>query len=234
MKKPSFSSRPSPQASHQRTFQAARAPQKKSGGGILLGLFLGLVVGILIAFGVVWYLNKTPLPFMNKYEGATRDTGKGAAPSGTPGAPGANGAPGQQPAAPTAPIALPGKPGEKPGDKPRFDFYGILEGKAPGSSTPTGAQAPAVEPAKPASPPVKEVMFLQVGAFQKAGDADNLKAKLAMMGVEAGVQEIDLPEKGKMHRVRVGPLASSDEMNRVRSHLSQGGIQSTVIKQKAD
>ena len=49
-----------------------RAPQKKSRGGTLLGIFVGLVVGVLIAFGVVWYLNKSPLPFLNKYEGAPK------------------------------------------------------------------------------------------------------------------------------------------------------------------
>lgn len=232
MKKPAFGSRPAPHYQNQRSFRSASAPQKKSGGGILLGLFLGLVVGILIAFGVVWYLNKTPLPFMNKYEGASRDTGKGGAtdPSGQP----------TQANQPPAPIALPGKPGEKPSEKPRFDFYGILEGKTPGTppspapASGTGAPAPVVEPLMSASPPIREVMFLQVGAFQRAGDADNLKAKLAMMGVEAGVQEVDLPEKGKMHRVRVGPLTTPDEMNRIRTHLAQGGIQATVIKQKAE
>ena len=35
-------------------------------GGTLLGMFIGLVVGVLIAAGVVWYLNKTPLPFQAK------------------------------------------------------------------------------------------------------------------------------------------------------------------------
>ncbi len=35
-------------------------------GGTLLGLAFGLVVGVLISFGVVWYLNKTPLPFVEK------------------------------------------------------------------------------------------------------------------------------------------------------------------------
>lgn len=225
MKKP-FSG-PASRPTLQRQNQHANAPQKKSGGGILLGLFLGLVVGILIAFGVVWYLNKTPLPFMNKYEGSSK-------PASTPAQNGAVPAPGNTPATgtvPTQPLALPGKPGEKPSDKPRFDFYGILEGKTPAASS---VPAPAAEPLKPAVAPVKEVMFLQVGAFQKAADADNLKAKLAMMGIEAGVQEVDLPEKGKMHRVRVGPLGTADEMNRVRTHLSQGGIQATVIKQKAE
>jgi len=83
-----------------------------------------------------------------------------------------------------------------------------------------------------AKPVPTEIFFLQVGAFQKAADADNLKAKLALTGLEAGVQEVSIPEKGTMHRVRVGPFRSPEEMNKARTLLSQNGVQGTVIKQK--
>jgi cell division protein FtsN len=200
-----------------RTASGNRAAQKKSGGGTLLGVFIGLVVGVLIAFGVVWYLNKSPLPFLNKYEGAPK------AEKDKPTTAGANA---------QAPAPLPGKPGDKATDR-RFEFYGLLEGKpqsAQGAASPTPAApaAPAVE-AKPA--PV-EIFFLQVGAFQKAADADNLKAKLALTGLEASVQEVSIPEKGTMHRVRVGPFRSPEEMNKARALLSQNGVQGAVIKQK--
>jgi cell division protein FtsN len=199
----------------------ARSPQKNSRGGTLLGVFIGLVAGVLIAFGVVWYLNKSPLPFLNKYEGAPKAEKE---------------APGTVGTAAQAPAPLPGKPGDKPVDRQRFEFYGILEGKqpaTPGAAPP--AQAPAGAPAAPAAeskPAPSETFFLQVGAFQKAADADNLKAKLALGGLEASVQEVSIPEKGTMHRVRVGPFGNPEEMNRVRALLSQSGVQGTVIKQK--
>lgn len=205
------------------------APRQKSRGGMLLGLFLGLVIGVLIAFGVVWYLNKAKLPFMDKYEGAppsvNRPAGNGqAVPGGVPATP--------------VPLPLPGKPGDKVTEKPRFDFYGILEGKQPANQAPVDAK-PAPTPAIAASPaPVAipavtkpaESVFLQVGAFQKAADADKLKAKLALLGMEANVQEVDLPEKGVMHRVRVGPFRSPDEANKARTQLSQDGVQAAVVK----
>ncbi|MCK9389604.1 MAG: SPOR domain-containing protein [Sulfuritalea sp.] len=201
-----------------RAASTARA-LRKSGGGTLLGIFIGLVVGVSIAFGVVWVLNKSPLPFQNKYEGAP----KAERP--------ANGANGAQ-----TPALLPGKPGDKPVDRQRFDFYNILEGKqpatpgtaAPAETTPAVSIAPAVE----VKPALTEIFFLQVGAFQKAADADNLKARLALTGLEAGVQEVSIPEKGTMHRVRVGPFRSPDEMNRARTLLSQNGVQGSVIRQK--
>jgi len=200
-----------------------RAGQKKSGGGTLLGMFIGLVVGISIAFGVVWYLNKSPLPFQNKYEGAPKaENGKPVA-GGT---------------AATPPAALPGKPGDKPTER-RFEFYGLLEGKqqaAPGAAAPAPAApaAPAVTaaPVADAKPAPVEIFFLQVGAFQKAADADNLKAKLALTGLETSVQEVSIPDKGTMHRVRVGPFRSPEEMNRARTLLSQNGVQGTVVKSK--
>jgi cell division protein FtsN len=188
---------------------------KRQRGGTLLGLFLGLVIGVLIAFGVVWYLNKTPLPFLDKLSRPEK-------PEVKPGA------------AAQAPQPLPGKPGDKVGEKPRFEFYKILpsgqeaapaaaDAKPPPNAVPAAADAPL--------PPV-ETLYLQAGAFQKPADADNLKAKLALMGLEASVQEVNIPDKGLMHRVRVGPFVKPEEMNRVRTQLSQNGIQASVVKAK--
>ena len=75
-----------------------------------------------------------------------------------------------------------------------------------------------------------EVFYLQACAFQKSTDADNLKAKLALMGLETSVQEVNVPDKGLMHRVRVGPYAKPEDMNRVRNQLAQNGIQASVVK----
>jgi cell division protein FtsN len=177
-------------------------------GGTLLGLAFGLLVGVLISFGVVWYLNKTPLPFVEKV----------TKPEQTNGA--------------KAPVALPGKPGDKPIDKTgerKFEFYDILEGKK--QATPASAPAKP-EPAPVTAPATGGGMYLQVGAFQKKGDADNLRARLAMLGFEAGVLETEVPDKGTMHRVRVGPFANPEEMNRARTQLSQQGVPATVVRAK--
>lgn len=198
-----------------------RAPQKKNGGSTLLGVFIGLVIGVLLSFGVVWYLNQAKLPFQNKYEGAPRNGNGGSAEQ--------------------APAALPGKPGDKPAERQRFDFYNILEGKPaapPGAAVPPQAAPPQVPDAPAAAAVAKqapvEIFYLQVGAFQKAADADNLKAKLALTGLDASVQEVVIPDKGAMHRVRVGPFRDIDEMNRARALLTHSGLQGSVIKQKVE
>ncbi|MGH8717263.1 MAG: SPOR domain-containing protein, partial [Burkholderiales bacterium] len=76
----------------------------------------------------------------------------------------------------------------------------------------------------------KDVYFLQAGAFQNVSDADNLKAKLALLGVEANIQSATLADKGVWHRVRVGPYINVDELNRMRVTLKQNGIDASLIK----
>jgi cell division protein FtsN len=102
---------------------------------------------------------------------------------------------------------------------------------APAAAAPAPA-TPAAAPVADAKPSPVDIYFLQVGSFQKAADADNLKAKLALTGLYASVQEVNIPDKGTMHRVRVGPFRDTEEMNRARGLLTQSGVQGTVIKQK--
>ncbi len=183
-------------------------------GGTLIGIAIGLLVGVLISFGVVWYLNKTPLPFVDR---AGDRTGKPEA---------------KEAAATQTPATLPGKPGDKPVER-KFDFYDILEGKK--SATPSGPAPAAPEPPAPspsAATAASQGLFLQVGAFQKTADAENLKARIAMLGFEANILEVDVPDKGVMHRVRTGPYANAEEMNRARTQLSQNGIPATVVRVK--
>ena len=85
--------------------------------------------------------------------------------------------------------------------------------------------------AKDAKAPA-EPLYLQVGAFQKSSDADNLKARLALIGMDAAVLEVEVPDKGKIYRVRVGPFSSVDEMNRARKQLSDNGVQTAPVKGK--
>jgi cell division protein FtsN len=108
--------------------------------------------------------------------------------------------------------------------KPRFDFYKIL----PGIEEPATDQQ--LRDAQKVPSAAKEAFFLQAGAFQNASDADNLRARLALLGVEASVQTITLPDKGVWHRVRIGPYTSLEELNRTRDTLKQNGMQTTLIK----
>lgn len=111
-------------------------------------------------------------------------------------------------------------PQAEPEAAPSFDFYKVL----PGDSTHAMPPAPRTAPNAP-------LYYLQAGAFQNPADADNLKAQLALLGIEAVIQTRDLGDKGVFHRVRVGPLAAMDVVNRTRSLLTQNNIPATLVKE---
>jgi len=79
----------------------------------------------------------------------------------------------------------------------------------------------------------KESFFLQVGAFQTVQEADNMKAKLALLGIEAIVQTVTIPEKGVLHRVRVGPFTDIAQISKAKNELNDNGFKADVIKMSA-
>lgn len=130
-------------------------------------------------------------------------------------------------AAPTSPAAVEIAPSATPEaaatpeTAPSFDFYKVLPGDAPGEL-----------PQPPAAEQAATLYYLQAGAFQNADDADNLKAQLAMLGVEAEIQTTEVTDKGMFHRVRVGPFHAPSEVDSTRSLLSQNNIPATLVKEK--
>ena len=186
-------------------------------GTMVLGVFIGLVLGLVAALAIAFYLNRAANPF------AARD--KPAAPSAVQ-APGKAGSaePAGKAAAPPGTAAP--DPAKAAADaKPRFDFYTIL----PGVEQPATDQDLRNRTADTKAA-TQERFFLQAGAFQNAQDADNLKARLALMGLEASIQTASLGEKGIWHRVRLGPYDDGDALARVRNQLAGSGIEAAPIK----
>jgi len=111
-------------------------------------------------------------------------------------------------------------------EKPRFDFYRILPGR---EEQVTERQIR--EAAKQASAS-KDTYFIQAGSFQNPADADSVKARLALLGLEASVEPADLAEKGVWYRVRLGPFKRLDEINRIRQQLAQNGVDASLVRIK--
>lgn len=193
---------------------------------MVAGIIIGLLMGIFLALGVAVWLNKS------------RD---------------ANFVEKTQPTQPLQPMKVPAIPPTQAAadpNKQRFDFYQILPGDKNAGDTSTAKPAPAPAEKKPAAttetskdpikdlatqstPTIKslnETLYLQAGAFQNAADADNMKAKIAFAGFEASVQSVNLAAKGTLYRVRLGPYKSQDEVNRIKTVLSQNGISAAVVK----
>ena len=194
-----------------RTIRTARAtPRSRSGGSFLLGMFIGLVLGLGIALAVAFYLNKTPIPFLGKSKPALSKDGK------------------EVPAEPARAVA--GMPQGGAKDRPKFDFYKIL----PGGEEPVTEKElkDAAKAGKSQPEAARGVYFIQAGSFQNPADADNQKAKIALLGFESSVEPTMLPDKGTWYRVRLGPYSGLEDLNRVRRVLSQNGIDASLVKVK--
>jgi cell division protein FtsN len=210
---------------------ATRASDSRVSHPLLLGMIIGLLLGIVISLAVALWLNRLSNPFVEK--------GKAVEPLPKIG-------PAQPPppaeAAKAAEQAAKGRAPDKPGkssERPRFEFYQILPGdrEVTDREAKAAAKAPApVAAAKPGSSPASpkphsgEVYWLQAGAFSEEKEADNLKAKIALSGLEASVRPVTIPEKGTLFRVRLGPYQSLDDANRIKTALSQNGVGVAIIR----
>jgi cell division protein FtsN len=186
------------------------ATRGRSGGGFVLGIFVGLVVGLAIALGVAFYLNRTQIPFVAaKPKPVAEKDGKQPAIAGRPSG--------------TTPAATP--------EKPKFDFYKILPGNEEPVSEKDLRAARAAQKSGQQNV-AKDVYFIQAGSFQNPADADNQKARLAILGFESNVEPANLPDKGTWYRVRLGPYTKVEDINRVRASLAQSGIDASLVKIK--
>jgi len=89
----------------------------------------------------------------------------------------------------------------------------------------------AAVPAAPAPPPTSSGGYLlQVGAFPSAGDAESLKAKLALQGFVANVQTVKVGGQN-YNRVRLGPFKSATELESTKQRLQQAGINAIALKE---
>src|SRR5687768_18147035 len=184
--------------------------RRGSAGGFMVGMFVGLFAGLAVSLAIAFYLNKTPVPFLTSKTrlGEQAVTPKPPAIAGLP-----------QPAVAAAPA-----------EKPKFDFYKIL----PGQEEPVSDKElrERLKSGRGQQVVAKDVYFIQAGSFQNPADADNQKARLAILGFESSVEPANLPDKGTWYRVRMGPYAKLEEINKVRQVLAQSGIDANLIKVK--
>jgi cell division protein FtsN len=192
--------------------RSAPSTRRRSEGGFLLGIFVGVVIGLAVALGIAFYLNKAPMPFLTAKPTKSEKEMASGKPPAIAGLPQGSSAP---PAA---------------GEKPKFDFYKIL----PGQEEPVTEKElrERSRTARSQQETSKDVYFIQAGSFQNPADADNQKARLAILGFESSVEPANLPDKGTWYRVRLGPYNKVEEINRVRQALAQNGIDASLVKIK--
>jgi cell division protein FtsN len=225
-------------------FRSSFNPRSRQQGNTIIGIVIGLVIGLTIAVVVALVINKGSTPFTDKgrsskaaeptagqaadpnkpmygNKDAAREAAKDfakdtpKAPAGDPlqavvdkiqGTPAATPAPAEKPkAAPPATAAVPAAANVAP----------VPAKAAPAAAADSGDD--------------KFIYYLQAGAFREIADAESARAKLALLGFEANVSD-RATDTGVLHRVRLGPFNQVEAMNKVRSKLSENGVDVAVVR----
>ncbi|MED5621426.1 SPOR domain-containing protein [Ideonella sp. BN130291] len=224
---------------------------KSEKGGFVLGLIVGLLIGLALALGVALYVTKVPVPFVNKVPQRTPEqdaaevernknwdpnaplAGKQVKPiihSASAPASGAAPAPGAMPPAP----AVVGRPAEAPDNRAAASRPVARDPGAILSGQPVSpAAAPMVGGAKSAKPEAGAfTYFVQAGAFARPEDAEQQRAKLAMMGMGARVTERE--QSGRtVYRVRLGPFDRKEDADAAQERLQAASVESALVRVEA-
>jgi cell division protein FtsN len=199
-------------------------------GGFAMGLVAGLLIGLALALAVALYITKAPIPFINKVPQRTAEQdsaetvrnrnwdpnallGGGAASRPAASAPAATGAA----SAPPAAAAAASTPRAAP---PARDPAAILAGAA----APQPAKAPSA-----AADAGAFIYFVQAGAYLRSEDAEQQRARMALMGQTAKVSERE--QAGRtVYRVRVGPFPARDEADALQGKMKEAGIETQIVR----
>lgn len=205
-------------------------------GGFVLGLIVGLLVGLAVALGVALYITKVPVPFINKVPLRTaeqdaeetqrnKNWDPNAPLAGKAGAKAASGVVSMPPAAVVQPVVAPvAAPVTASGAAPAPAPVAVVP--LP-TLKPRMAAASAAAVATAAADPY--LYFVQAGAYTKADDAEQQRAKLALQGFAAKVLERE--QSGRtVFRVRLGPLDNRSEAESVQQKIEAAGIEANLVR----
>lgn len=207
-------------------------------GSTLTGIIIGLIIGLGIAVAVALVITKGQSPFTDRSNKMGRPADLEPSQASDPNKPlygnrdaarEANREIAERASRP-APAAA---PAPAPADAdPLGQAIAGMQGAAPAAPA---ATAPAPAAASPAAAPATAaggdgyIYYLQAGAFREMSDAENTRAKLALLGFEAAISDRST-DSGVLHRVRVGPYSGPEAMNKARAKLLDSGIDVAIVR----
>ena len=198
--------------------------KKKSSGGGWTMLILGLSIGLAVA---AFVYTQRPTPVIVQAPPEAPAEGGGRSDNGK--------------------VKIP------PKEKPRFTFYELLPGQevvvppdakadTAARPEPRSADKPATAngqptgPATPAAPadtaPATGTYLIQVASFRSEAEADEQKAQLALIGVEARIEKVTIDNKDTYYRVRIGPVSSLQRAQATLAQLESNGINGLLVRLK--
>ena len=204
-------------------------------GSTLTGIIIGLIIGLGIAVAVALVITKGASPFTDRSNKMGRPADLEPSQANDPNKPlyGTRTPVRETPKpAPSAPAPAPAAPAAAPADADPLGaaIAGMQEPRRAPAPAPTPAPVNTVA-AAPAGAAVTDgyIYYLQAGAFREMSDAENTRAKLALLGFEAAITDRST-DSGVLHRVRVGPFTQVEGVNRARAKLLDSGIDVAIVR----
>lgn len=119
--------------------------------------------------------------------------------------------------------------------EPTFDFYTILPERDVSISE-WIEETPAVNSSvtEAAAEPEGNLYIFQVGSFADFEAADQIKARLALIGVKADIQRVVINGRETTHRVRVGPYQEQTQIQEIRERLLDNNIEFMLLRLNAE
>ena len=235
-----------------------RRASARQRGGFAVGLIIGLLIGLGLALGVALYVTKVPIPFVNKVpqrtagqDAAEAEKNKNWDPNSplygkNPARPSASASGVVAPAAPATTMAAPAQSATPEANSVQVPpLAPSLRASAPATVSAPARDPSAILADRPAPPAAKPAAssaglaagsgpdpfsyFVQAGAYARTEDADQQKARLAMMGMEGRITERD--QSGRtVYRVRLGPFEKKADADAAKEKLGAAGIESQLVR----
>ncbi|MFY9509950.1 MAG: SPOR domain-containing protein, partial [Rubrivivax sp.] len=84
-------------------------------------------------------------------------------------------------------------------------------------------------PPSTASAPEPFMYYVQAGAYTRSEDAEQQRAKLALVGLAAKITERE--QSGRLvYRVRVGPYDAREDADGVQAKLTDAGVEARLVR----
>lgn len=115
----------------------------------------------------------------------------------------------------------------EPRQQPRYDFYKLLRD----SEVPVTAARPSETAPKAVD---DSDYLLQVASFRTAGDAEQVRAELLLLNLNARVESASVAGGSTWHRVIVGPFSSRSQMAKAQSTLFDNRYAPMLLKRKRE
>ena len=117
---------------------------------------------------------------------------------------------------------------------PTFDFYQILPNIEVNVSEWEAEDDGDIEEQTDPGTENTGIYILQIGSFKQFDAADEVKAKLAFMGISADIQRVVINGKDIRHRVRVGPYGDPEKLSMIRHQLTENNLSYMLLKLKTE